>query len=50
MFYVLKLVWHASSARYSALFSLRAVFVSINNVISYCRLNKVIARFEFKRF
>ena len=46
---LLELIWHALSARHSALFSLRVSWVSINNVISYCRFNEVIAGFELKR-
>ena len=45
---ILKLDWYALSAYHSALFNLKPVFISINNVILYCRLNKVITRFEFK--
>ena len=44
------LVEYAIFVYHSALFNLRAVFVSVNNAILYCRLNKVIAKFELKEF
>ena len=44
------LAWHASPARHSASFSLRILWVSINNAMLYCRLNEIIAKFELKEF
>ena len=44
-----ELAWYALSARHSALFSLKAVCISVNNVIFYCHFNKVTAGFELKK-
>ena len=45
---MLELIWHAPSARHNALFSLKALWVSINNAKLYCYLNEIITRFEFR--
>ena len=45
---LLELIWHALFARHSALFNLRVLWVTVNNVMFYCRFNEIITRFELR--